>query len=45
MRRGKGRPNLASPGREQHPEFSDCRALLAQAVDDMIEYNRESGIL
>ena len=37
--------DFADPGREQHPEFSDCRALLAQAVDDMIEYNRESGIL
>ena len=37
--------DFASPGWEQRQEFPDCWAWLAQAVNDMIEYNREGGIL
>ena len=36
---------FASPGWEQRQEFPDCWAWFAQAVNDMIEYNRESGIM
>jgi len=37
--------DFAGPGWEQRQEFPDCWAWLAQAVNDMIEYNREDGIL
>ena len=37
--------DFAGPGREQRQEFPDCWAWLAQAVNDMIEYNRECGIV
>ena len=37
--------DFAGPGWEQRQEFPDCWAWLAQAVNDMIEYNQESGIL
>lgn len=37
--------DFASPGWEQRQEFPDCWTWLAQAVNDMIEYNREGGIL
>ena len=37
--------DFASPGWEQRQEFPDCWAWLAQAVNDMIEYNREDDIM
>ena len=37
--------DFASPGWEQRQEFPDCWAWLAQAVNDMIEHNREDDIL
>ena len=37
--------DFASPGWEQRQEFPDCWAWLAQAVNDMIEYNREGSIM
>ena len=37
--------DFAGPGWEQRQEFPDCWAWLAQAVNDMIEYNREGGII
>ncbi|OAM26429.1 MULTISPECIES: hypothetical protein [Eikenella] len=37
--------DFARPGWEQRQEFPACWAWLAQAVNDMIEYNREDGIV
>ncbi|MBH5328965.1 hypothetical protein H9Q10_04695 [Eikenella sp. S3360] len=37
--------DFAGPGWEQRREFPDCWVWLAQAVNDMIEYNREDGIV